>query len=114
MRLGSDPPALVAASITFGAGASATLVCEGEASPFFITIGAVAGLSTVFVLVAGKELETFVELFVSGSVFVAEVSALSVPVVSGCADFTPAFGCKVVCGFDEDIAIEGGVEDCAG
>ena len=108
MRLDSDPPALVAATITLGAGVSAAFVCEGEAAPFLMTIAAGAALSSVTALFAGKELEAFGELFASGSAFASEALLLSVAFASGCADFSGAFGCKVVCGFGEDVFVDGG------
>jgi hypothetical protein len=104
--LGSEPPALVAATITFGAGVSAAFVGEGDAAPFFMTIGAVADLSAVSGLDEAKELETFDGLFVTGSSSFAEGSLLSATVVAT-AGFT-AFSCKAVCGLREDIVVDAG------
>ena len=104
----SNPPVLVAATITLGAGVSAAFVCEGKAAPFFMTIAAVPGLSSVTGWFVGEELEAFGEPFGSGSAIASEPSLLFAAVVSGSGDFSGAFGCKLVCGLGEDVFVDGG------
>jgi hypothetical protein len=103
MKFGSDPPALVAATIMLGAGVSAALVWEAEVPAFLTTIGSGVGLTAGAGLAAAKESEIFRELFVLDSVLL-RASESSATVVAG-ADFIAAFGCKVACGFDEDIIV---------
>ena len=57
---------------------------------------------------AAKTLETFDEAFVFGSELVSEASLLLSGMAAPWADFTAAFGCKVVCGLGAGVFVDGG------
>ena len=114
MKFGSDPPALVAATITLGAGVSTAFVGEAELPAFLMTIGSGAGLTAGAGLAAAKEPEILGEPFATGSASLSEVSVLSAAAVA-CEDFTVVFGGKVLCEFGVDVFVEvGPTEDGAG